>query len=314
MVEKSKATLRRSIVAIWLEAVQSKPTNQILNAVASAVVSEKLPTLGFMAGRFKSIVVSHGPEPFRSRQSAKAPMSLRVTDLTLRATSQIKLGFTLFELLLVLALLAIVGALALPTMDSLVTSRRLKNNTERIVLELSEARLEAIRTGQSQLFTALVGGREYSIKPWLDGYDEVNASAGAIIESSMSGQIIQSSPAGPIDSTNLGDEVPETLDSTVQFLAVDTLMDSRNAAAIETQTGTTPTAGASAANSSGESNPILFYPDGTSTTAKIQLADTQGRRMIIELRGVTGRINFYRAISVDPSTISSGFEAQGASQ
>lgn len=211
--------------------------------------------------------------------------------------SKIRAGFTLMEVLLVLAILATVAALAAPSFESMISGRRLKNNAERLSLELSDARLEALRTGQAQMFTAMVGGTEYSIKPWMDGYDEVNASSGAIIQRSMDGQTIDTSGAMRDLSSPDGLENLKTLESGLQFYGVDTLLDTRSAAAVEAKTGTVPTQ--AAAVTDGESNPIIFYPDGTSTTAKIQMIDDRGRRMIIELRGVTGRINFYRALGVD---------------
>ena len=244
------------------------------------------------------------------RRAGVSHFGLMPQDLMRKHKSRI--AFTLLEVLLVLAIIAVAAAMALPTFDSLITSRRVKNNTERIALELAEARLSAIRTGQAQVFTAALNGNQYTISPWLDGYDEVNASAGATIQSSLTGQTIDTGSNGTSTSDSSNEGTPLSLESGVQFYAVDTLLDTRNAAAIQTKTGVLPSA--ASGSTDGESNPILFYPDGSSTTAKVQLIDDRGRRMIIEIRGLTGRISFYRATGVDPSAFTSSPSVMGGAQ
>ena len=254
--------------------------------------------------------------PLRSGhlRSRATPKNLRGAGRSARGSAPD--GFTLLEMLLVLAIIATVGALAAPSFESMISSRKIKHNTETLALELAEARLEAIRTGQAQVFTAVVGGTNFSIEPWLDGYDQVNASAGATIQNSASGEWIQTDSSGESYASMASEEMSQSLDSGVQFYQVDNLLDSRNAAATETQSGAGPGGNALASSAgsglSGESNPILFYPDGSSTTAKIQLIDDRGRRMIIEIRGVTGRINFYRAIGVDAASFSHQDESSQA--
>ena len=85
----------------------------------------------------------------------------------------------------------------------------------------------------------------------------------------------------------------------VVFTAVETLVDSRNALAIQQAGGTVPTAGGSSqGDGSGLSSPLLLYPDGSCTTAQIILADGKGRRMAIQIRGVTGQLKSMRLVSI----------------
>ena len=90
-------------------------------------------------------------------------------------------GFTLLELMLVLAILAIMAGLAIPTLDSMITSRRLIQSIERLQNELLEARVTAMKTGQAQVFRATIQGSGYSITPWLSGNESQDASAGATV-------------------------------------------------------------------------------------------------------------------------------------
>jgi hypothetical protein len=91
-----------------------------------------------------------------------------------------------------------------------------------------------------------------------------------------------------------GSESVKQLSENVQFSAVETLVDTRNAAAIETEGGVVPTAGSAGGSADGLSSPILIYPDGSSTTAQIVIVDDRGRRMVIQLRGVAGQVSTFR--------------------
>ncbi len=233
---------------------------------------------------------------------AKAPPG-ETPGLRVPLVAKRRLGVTMVEVLLVLAIIVAVAGIAVPSFDSMISSRRIKNSTDTVALDISEARVRAMRTGQAQVFTATLDGSQYTIEPWLNSYDEVDASAGATIKDSVSGSIVETQSAAEVSSFSDEEQgsTQRELESGVQFFAVETLVDTRNAAAIETTTGVG--AATAAVAGSGTSNPVLLYPDGTSTTAQIVLVDEHGRRMVISLRGVTGRVSVYRTSSVDPSSV-----------
>ncbi|XZE44462.1 pilus assembly FimT family protein [Pirellulaceae bacterium SH467] len=222
-----------------------------------------------------------------------------------QTSSAARAGVTLIEVLLVLAILVALAGIAAPTFESMISSRRLRNATEKLANDLAEARVEAMKNGQAQVFKATLNGRDYSIDAWLGTYDDIDASAGATVQDATGAVVETEAVAGggvATSSTSTESEIQE-LETGVQFASIDTLIDTRNAAAIETETGSVPVAGAAAPVAGGESNPILLYPDGSTTTAQIVLADEKGRRMVVQLRGVTGQISFYPTTSVDPSTL-----------
>ncbi len=68
------------------------------------------------------------------------------------------------ELLLVLAVLAIVMAIAMPTYQGMIVSARLQQSAEKLELEMKRARVAAIRTGQAQVFRFQIGGGAYDPK------------------------------------------------------------------------------------------------------------------------------------------------------
>ncbi len=202
---------------------------------------------------------------------------------------------TLFELLLVLAILVAMAGVAIPTFASLVGSRRLGDSIVKLSNEIMAGRVTAMRTGQAQVIRMTLQGKDYSISPWLGGSEAQDASAGATII--QSGQVIQTqaTTGGGAVSTSASPASTKQLGEGVQFSMVETLIDSRNALAIQQSGGTVPAGGSSSqGDGSGLSSPLLLYPDGSCTTAQIILVDEKGRRMAIQIRGVTGQLKTMR--------------------
>ena len=209
---------------------------------------------------------------------------------------------TLFELLLVLAILVAMAGVAIPTFASMVGSRRLGESIEKLRNDIMSGRVTAMRTGQAQVIRVTLQGKEYTVAPWLSGAEAQDASAGATLM--QSGQLVQTQAAagGGSVSTAPNATSAKQLSDGVSFAAVETLIDSRNALAIQQETGTAPSSGSSSqGDGSGMSSPLLLYPDGSCTTAQIILTDENGRRMAIQIRGVTGQIKSVRMSSVAPS-------------
>lgn len=213
-------------------------------------------------------------------------------------------GITLFELLLVMAILVAVAGIAIPTIDSMVTSRRLSESITQLKNELMEARVTAMRTGQAQVMQGTINGNSYSIVPWLGTNDSSDASLGATVQTA-DGSVVEteSSSGGATTMSEDGTQDMKELGEGVVFFGVETLIDSRNALEIQ-QTGEAIPANGSGGTTNGLSSPLLLYPDGSCTTAQIVLVDERGRRMAIQLRGITGQVSSLRLTSVDPSSVS----------
>jgi Tfp pilus assembly protein FimT len=215
---------------------------------------------------------------------------------TSRANS--RTAVTLFELLLVLAILVAILGIAIPTFESMVGSRRLGQSIDKLRNEIMEGRVTAMRTGQAQVIRMTLQGKVYSLSPWLGGNEQQDASAGATIL--QSGQAVKTvAVAGGGSATEgLATSDGKELYEGVTFSAVETVVDSRNSLAIQQAGGTAPTTGSSQGDGSGLSSPILLYPDGSCTTAQILLVDDKGRRMAIQLRGVTGQLRTLRLAAI----------------
>ena len=205
-------------------------------------------------------------------------------------------AFTLIELLLVLSIMVVALAVVGPNLEGMLTARAVQNGVEAVRVELQRARIEAIRTGQIQAFQCQVGSKEYAVQPWLSASDETEASAGATVLSQTGQAIETSADAGGITSSLADTAVGQkSLDGNVVFADLQVASDRRS---IAEQTGSDPLALAA----SGASQSILLYPDGSTSTAHIVLQDARGRRMAVQLRGLTGQVNIVEMPSVAGGT------------
>jgi prepilin-type N-terminal cleavage/methylation domain-containing protein len=211
-------------------------------------------------------------------------------------SSQSRRAFTLIELLLVLAIMVVALAVVAPNIEGMLTARAIQNGVEAVRVELQRGRLEAIRTGQIQAFRCQVGSKEFAMQPWLSANDETEASAGATVIA-QTGQAIETSSEPTGISSTVADTSTDqkSLDGNVVFADLQVASDRR---AIAEQSGSNPLALAA----SGESQVVLLYPDGSSSTAHIVLQDARGRRMAVQLRGLTGQVNIVEMPSVTGGT------------
>jgi len=215
-------------------------------------------------------------------------------------------AFSLLELLLVLAILVTLAGFAIPTFDAMVSSRRIRQSVDRLQNELLEARVEAMRTGQAQVFQATIHGNSYSITPWLGGNEAQDASAGATIMTQGGVMQTERTDSGLVSAGSVDEsESTKSLESDVLFLEIQTLVDARNALEIQKSGELVPVGGGTAGSGS-VSSPLLLYPDGTATTAQIILVDNRGRRMALQIRGITGRTTSLSLSSIDPSSVPAG--------
>ncbi len=201
-------------------------------------------------------------------------------------------GFTLLELLLTLGILLVMLSIAVPTYDSLVVARRIQTSADAIQLQMQQARMKAIETGQAQVLRVLVGENQYTIQPWLTGSDLTDAGPGATIVTETGLAVETDSRTGWMTGLADGQSGQYALEEGVVFSNAQTMTDSRNLMAQQD-------AGMGLAVSNW-SAPIVFYPDGSSTTAEILLQDARGQRRSIRLRGLTGKAEIKMILSATP--------------
>lgn len=200
-------------------------------------------------------------------------------------------AFTLIELLLVLSILVVALSVAVPTYESMVTARKIFSAAENVRLELQKARLEAIKTGQAQAFRCQIGQTQFSVQPWLKASDSVEASEGATIVTELGQAFDTESTSSGVASESVDPTMGQkAIEEGVVFATADILNDMR---AMSEQT----VADSLQSSVSGWSQPILFYPDGSTTTAHVVIQDVRGRQMAVQIRGLTGEVKILEVAS-----------------
>lgn len=191
-----------------------------------------------------------------------------------RGTGGRRRAFTLAEVLLTMCLLVILAALAWTAMEKPFAGLRLRKAADQIRAEWRGARVEAMDSGEIYIFRYSNENR-FRIERYCPPATAGNAAYGDAI-AQWSVQSGQTEPTGPL--------AEESLPKGVSFVSSETAPDTRAAmiAAQTEQMGVTEAVW---------SEPILFYPDGTTSTGRLVLKNEYDRCIELLLRGLTGVVN-----------------------
>ena len=215
-----------------------------------------------------------GSVNFAIRLRRPASFGRRVRGADCRRACECKrAGFTLLEITIVLLILVITGALAMPAVMNSLRSQRLKSAAETVRIEFSRAHVKAMKTGRIMVFRYELGGRQFSIQPWI--------AADEATETPPDG-----TPAGfgeaPMTDSPLEETQTKSLDDGITFAAGEAKFDTR-AYQVEDFLQTS-----ASSDSVQWSRPVLFYPDGSTSDAFVIVADDKQDAYRVQLRGLTG--------------------------
>jgi len=185
---------------------------------------------------------------------------------------------TLIEIMLVLAIMVALAAVAWPTLGRALQRYRIRKAADQVVTGWNRARVEAMDTGLIHAFRCRPGSGEYRIELWADA--DVVLEPAPQTGFSTDQQAAEDSAADMSGNTALAGagQLPEG----VLFADGDAIVDVDARATFAAMTsGGDSDAGA-------WSTPILFYPDGTASNARLVLANDSSKFVIVELRGITG--------------------------
>lgn len=189
-------------------------------------------------------------------------------------------AFTLLELLLTLVVLAAIATVAIPHAGILLGDRRLVRAGDQLRIEMTRLRVDAMRQGRVMMMEGMIEGGTFRIKPFFSVTDSTEAidqtgSQSALLSGAAQGTVV------PLE-TNLDAESELELPEDVTVTSVGVVSAAR-AAEIEQLT--------LANQGEGWSRPILFYPDGTTSTASITLSHATVGRVVVKIRGITGDVS-----------------------
>jgi prepilin-type N-terminal cleavage/methylation domain-containing protein len=181
-------------------------------------------------------------------------------------------GFTLMELLLVLAIMAAVGMMTWPSLRRSMADYRLRTAADTVRTEWCIARIEAMQSGEKYTFACGTERDRFAILP---------ASEGESAGSNESSPLDEASPPSGSTTSETSSSAEKVLPEGIEFrsLSVDEKTDTSSgggAATITTDASLSPT--------------VSFYPDGTTSDARLTLGNEQGRTVELTLRGLTGAV------------------------
>ncbi|MCA9214412.1 MAG: prepilin-type N-terminal cleavage/methylation domain-containing protein [Planctomycetales bacterium] len=201
-------------------------------------------------------------------------------------------AFTLLEVLLVMVVIVIVSSIAILNMRHAFANTRLQKGAESIRAEFARARIKAIKSGQTQVFRHLVGDNGYVTTPHSTIEDLVESDSRYVDAASLGwdteGGSTADANAGLLNG--MGGKI-ERLPDGVYFMGSDVSMDARAESRLSNYPELNATASGGAAVGTGGGGwgvPVFFFPDGSTTTARMVLANQKGFALSVELRGLTG--------------------------
>jgi Tfp pilus assembly protein FimT len=172
-----------------------------------------------------------------------------------------RVAMTLMELLIVVVILAIAASLAVPTIQRAFSSQRVEKAANLVRSGMNLARVKSMRSGKVFGFYYYPDTREYRVAPFNN--DTMN-----LLKTQRRREIAQTG-----SNFDYGDEL---LPQGIVFLDGETIADSRSEQ-VKTDTSF----------STSDVKPVLFYPDGSSQTAKVMLR-CDDEYIEVHLRGMTG--------------------------
>jgi len=195
-------------------------------------------------------------------------------------------GFTLLEVLLTLAILTAIAAVMLPQLGGLLDGRRLDRAADLMRIEMTRARIAAMRGGQTMMLEVQPETGQFRVRPYSSlsdatETDQAMPGTSALLTGADQATFVPVPQDAAAETKDL--ELPET----IVFGAVAVAATARSAEIAQNAAGTAATIEGAGGP---YSTPILFYSDGTCSTAAVEVKHAEMGTLVVKLRGITGEV------------------------
>lgn len=197
-------------------------------------------------------------------------------------------GYTLIEVMLVLALLAGISAVIWPALQKPFATRRLSSAADTVRTQWSHARVEAMRSGHTYTFRFAVNGDHFRVAKDTPAGPAAPAASSVEAKETITTDCVEDGGAMPADIAVPPDD--KILPEGIKFSSGE-------------PTDAAPGATDDFATQSSSdmtdcwSDPIFFYPDGTTSDARLMLINDYRSVIELVLRGLTGTVTVSEPVS-----------------
>lgn len=219
----------------------------------------------------------------------------------LSRVASLRKGFTLLELLVVLAILGLLIGMSWPSVHRLMSRSRVKEAAKQVRTELGEARLKAIESGTPQVFRFQPGTGFFEVRP-----KQEETAGPAVLKSALEQMSDDSVDTEPLTGAEIVDTaayeryLPEGLLFAGQEVA-------KEPAEAEEEEGLAGLSTAEMTEQQNWSEPIIFYPNGRTSNARIRVTDGERYAVDVSLRGLTGTVRVGPTNRIEPAGESNPF-------
>ncbi len=204
-------------------------------------------------------------------------------------------GFTLVELLVVLTILGLLIGMSWPSVTRLMGRTRVKEAAKYVRTELGETRLKAIETGTPQIFRFQPGTGFFEVRP-----KEEETAGPAVLKSAL-----EQLSDDAVDSESITGAEGEGEQAYERYLPDGMLFAGQEVARQpEAEEPTQGLVGLSTAQMNEQQNwsePIVFFPNGRTSNARIRVTDGERYAVDVSLRGLTGTVRVGPTNRIDPT-------------
>lgn len=181
-----------------------------------------------------------------------------------------------------LTIIVVIGSIAVPAVDRALERQKIRGAADEMRMAWDSARIKAMRTGQAQVFQCQIGTNTYTIQP-LTLHDDVNnIGQGATILNAGVAVTTQDSTFGmTTQATDTSKSSDQKIDDSLKFTSCIVASDLRSLSVAQSGDNAT-------VNVQTVAQSVIFYPDGSTTSAELKMQNERGEVTGVQIRGITG--------------------------